>query len=263
MIDISLTNELEVENRIINGRKANIEDFPHAVAIEGLLGTMLFGIPLGFWFYLCSGSIIQEKFIITARHCVLEYSNYRVVMGTSYVSLLWEDSEFIKQVEEIILHEIEDMALIKLHSQISFTSKMNKIQLSYFTNEDAHNLTNAMIAGWGTPTAASGIRSLWLNYINVTFLQSQSDGYFQVNSTKRFGACTGDSGSGLIVQVEEKQFLHGIVTLGSQECDYTAGPLISTHLAWFDKFIIFSPSRNLNKLSLSNNSRTDTVQFDG
>lgn len=239
-IDFIYSGIIDVERRIINGTKAKIEDFPHSVALEELIGTKVMNFALGIWIFVCGGSIIKQNWVITAKHCVNEEveSNYRIVMGTSYLSIFWEKDDFLMSAEKYVINPKFDISLVKLESNLIFTSKVNKIELSLFTNDDSSNFSSLKFAGWGLDSTNSYFRSLWLRCIDVELDDKQVEDYFYTKGLNpQSGLCDGDSGSGLIVTVSGHKFLYGIASQSDQNCQNSMGPLISSHLSWIEEVI--------------------------
>lgn len=233
----SVSFQLDVQSRIQNGRKSDIEEFPHAAALERLVGFKMLGLPIGIWTFTCGGSIVSPRWILTAKHCCeIHFLKFRAVIGTSYVSIVWESNEHIRNIESIKKHDGDDIALFKLESPLSFSSKVQAIKLSSFTKSDESKLKRAVLAGWGK-TDSFYYRSLWLKSIEVQFafkyprheIQTMGDG----------GACPGDSGSGLIIDVKGTKYLHGVVSaaMKDQGCRYNMHVRVSDYLSWINSII--------------------------
>ena len=49
-------------SRIVGGSNADISDYPWQVSLQLRSG--------GSWYHICGGSIIDNKWVVTASHCV-------------------------------------------------------------------------------------------------------------------------------------------------------------------------------------------------
>ena len=50
------------EGRIVGGSNADISDYPWQVSLQRRSGSG--------WYHICGGSIIDNRWIVTAAHCV-------------------------------------------------------------------------------------------------------------------------------------------------------------------------------------------------
>lgn len=228
-VNLCFTEELEVEERIRNGFYAKIEDFPHVAALETLFGYHLWGVNIGVWYYTCGGAIVAEKWIITSQHCIDSYfTNFRFVIGTDYVSIIWENSDNIKYVDTFFLVETDSVGflpydhdspvLARVTSPITFNSRTKKIEFALFSPEDDYRIVNATIAGWGRSSFSRWTyRSFYLRYTNVTMIKTSHPSNILTRGVTNFtGACLGDSGSALIVYRNGENLLHGVLFGGER-----------------------------------------------
>jgi trypsin len=79
--------------RIIGGTDVKIENYAFSVSIRNFTSNRHF----------CGGSIITERHIITAAHCIFEidYQDVVIYMGTSFS---WDKSVHAYRVETIDIH---------------------------------------------------------------------------------------------------------------------------------------------------------------
>ncbi|XP_018324739.1 chymotrypsin-1-like [Agrilus planipennis] len=89
----------EPSNRIINGDKANIADYPYQVALSFNNDIENF---------MCGGSIIADKFVLTAAHC-LENSDVTGYLVQAGVSNTNEDGQR-RKVVKIFNHKLYSIA---------------------------------------------------------------------------------------------------------------------------------------------------------
>lgn len=115
---------------------------------------------------LCGGSIINDKWIVTAAHCVAKSSNpsdYKVTVGTIYFKYLVETGpEYLKNVVEVVVHPRfryynrgggHDIALLKLEETLDFSNpNILPICMPTIYSNEPNFVT---VAGWGTLYSSS------------------------------------------------------------------------------------------------------------
>nr|ABV60301.1 putative chymotrypsin [Lutzomyia longipalpis] len=189
----------DVDQRIVGGETAEEGSAPYQVSLQNRFG------------HSCGGSIIDERWVITAAHCIkgVQTSALTVVAGTNDLT-----KEGVKYYpEQFFIHSrydkpsfANDVGLIKLTERVKFTDKVKKIEYDYRIVPDG---AVVRLTGWGRLSAGGPIPNLLqtinLHYVNHNDCQS----YFgAVNSVdighlctfegKGQGACNGDSGSPLV-----------------------------------------------------------------
>lgn len=195
---------IDVGKRIMGGKKARIENFYYAIAIEKLAGFKILGVRVGSWSYICGGSIISKEWVITAKQC-LDQDNYRIVYGTSYVSLFWESSDNYEHVEDHIKHPDAEICLMKLENELVFGETVNEVFLSGWGSKEFPIPQFGIIAGWGAEgLGIFQLRSLWLKSIIVELNVNYQSSPLKITSMgkkENGGPCRGDQGNGVISQM--------------------------------------------------------------
>ena len=235
--DLSLpffTGNFGNQLKIIGGTDADIEDFPWQVYLRA--GN-----------YLCGGSIISEKWVLTAAHCAFDEDEklippeeMSIKVGTSYPGSLAAGDLYY--VENVIIHEgytsegyLNDIALLELKETIDF-SVANYIELISIDEVEAGAADPGVLSwvtGWGLTSidpdefpsslqkvelpivANASVRSVWGN-VHESVLMA---GYLDGNKD----ACKGDSGGPLVVPVGRNYRLAGIVSWGAEDCSTYGG----------------------------------------
>lgn len=153
----SVATSARSESRIINGNVAIPHSAPYIISMQVFNRT---GDP-NVSRHTCGGSIIDEKWVITAAHCVVgrpEGISLGIFAGRHDLQLSEEDEQAQhRSIELIIVHEdypnppIDDepfdIALIKVSEPFVFNERIQPIKLA--TQDKLHSgVTRAF--GWGS-----------------------------------------------------------------------------------------------------------------
>ncbi|KAL5277010.1 hypothetical protein ACFFRR_002303 [Megaselia abdita] len=203
--------DLKPEQRILGGQLAASGQFPYQAALIMSDGS-------NSWF--CGGSIISDRWILTAAHCPDGATIVRVILGSNDINNIDSNAQqyLVKDKQNMIIHEKynrnnlnNDLALVKLPSTIQFNSKVKKISLpKRSSNPPSYENVIATASGWGKtkdsdPSVTNELRFVSLKVIrNQECNRSYAPG-FVVSSTLcvstrgKKSICSGDSGGPLVV----------------------------------------------------------------
>ncbi|XP_055611887.1 serine protease SP24D-like [Uranotaenia lowii] len=180
--------------RIVGGSFAEKNQFPHQIALfyDGR--------------FRCGGSIIDSQWILTAAHCVLDGTDkllpslFQVYAGSNDLT---EGGQYF-DVEDTFAHEsygnfLNDIALMKLKTNITFDNTMTSIELNH---AELNESSEVIISGFGR-IVNGGPTSDLLKYTTMT-VESEKvckratnmdvSGLLCFNNEMLDGACNGDSG---------------------------------------------------------------------
>lgn len=140
--------------KIVGGTNATIEDFPWQISLRINTGATLS--------HTCGGSVLNEEWVLTAAHCVRDYSpgQLLVIAGTSDVNDVEEAHQY--RIAEIIVHEdyvysgggaSYDIALLRMANRFDFSTPAIQPIQTINRADVAMGLADpgvmAMISGWG------------------------------------------------------------------------------------------------------------------
>ncbi|KAL1398102.1 hypothetical protein pipiens_009239 [Culex pipiens pipiens] len=257
-IQIQRFNCSKTVDLIVGGEAAKPGEFPH----QALLGYADANAPEGYRFD-CGGSLISERFVLTAAHCFAK--GYPKIIRLGEHSL---DDEYDNQVdfniEKFYKHPnhrfksaYNDIALIKLDQNVKF-SKI--IRPACLWTGSALNVSSVIATGFGLNDTA-GDKADILQKVMLDFLdREQCDEKFGslakfprgvVDSqlcigSKRGGkdTCQGDSGGPVQVITEPKGCTYHVLGLtstalqgcgiGQSEAIYTR---VSSYIDWIEKIV--------------------------
>ncbi|EDS41558.1 chymotrypsin 1 [Culex quinquefasciatus] len=186
-------------NRIVGGHEAASGSVPHQVSLQ----------LKGFGHY-CGGSIIADRWILTAAHCVDGQTpgQLNVLVGTNSLKeggQLHESDKFIKHNRYNRPQFHNDIALIRLKSKLQFSDTVKAIGYSEKTvGQDEH----VTLTGWGRTSAGGPVptklQTIDLSSISNDECKQRSPGAGNVDighictlTKTGEGACNGDSGGPL------------------------------------------------------------------
>ncbi|KAB0805053.1 hypothetical protein PPYR_02023 [Photinus pyralis] len=208
--------------KIVGGDEAALHGFPYQVAI-------FIQVPQGTGF--CGGSLISDKHILTAAHCVSSASSALVMVGAHNIKAEesnrqeFNTTSFAVHEQWFPLFILNDIAIIKINDAIQVDGVTVKILALAPATEDAV-LTGlqATVSGWGKDSdAAQGVSSV-LRYVNSTIIENSickifyfgniRDEHICMNGWEGKSSCQGDSGGPLVMTRDGELTQYGVVSFG-------------------------------------------------
>nr|AYV99596.1 venom polypeptide [Dolopus genitalis] len=220
--------EFSLQKRIFDGIKAHPHYFPYMASLH-IRFSDKDGNERGGGF--CGGSLISERFILTAGHCLIGASRVKVWLGAHDLSKETEEGrvEIHVQKEGIFVYEgydprkfIHDIAIIKLPEAVKLTREIQIVRLADRSFNSANDI--AIISGWGNNGNSQG--SDILRYAQLRILPDEvcknffTIFYHPTNiciAGKGKSSCSGDSGGpAVVVDRKDRAFTQiGVVSYGS------------------------------------------------
>jgi hypothetical protein len=221
---------------IVNGKESSLTDHPYVVLVGAEQG--------GYWAPFCSGTVIADKWVVTAAHCNDPFEPGQDYDGwTPYVYLgadIWngEVSQRI-QVTERYAHpkwngDIDsgaDIALFKLRT----TADAEPVVLNDETPDSSWWSKNLLYVGFGITRDDlddSGVQ----RYVEVPFDDMDSNFIYGYAANKNF--CSGDSGGATFEQVKQGLELAGVISFTYGGCVGGQGgsTRIDKYLPWIEGY---------------------------
>lgn len=220
--------QIRTQNLIVNGFSTYAGQFPwHAALYHRTSATSLE--------YVCGGSLISDTFVLTAAHCVQdgsrEMNTKRVVIFLGLHDRNDFDPAMFQQLLVLEIYTVSggrwaklrnDIALLELRSKVRYTDFVQPICIAA---SEVPVETVGIVAGWGMTEdgyLSQELKSSRMPIVRMidclmsdrdSFGHSLDSGMICAGYLNGTAVCNGDSGSGLIAELENGTwFLVGIVS---------------------------------------------------
>jgi len=250
----SLSFAQDDQSKIIGGQNAEADEFLFMAGLADIENGVM--NPRN---HFCGGSLINEKWVLTAAHCLFDErgrsispNSFFVFLNTYDLTNPNEDREF-HQVERIIIHPNydnntldNDLALIELKTTTNLPNVIipNQNDESVMENGKAVN-----VIGWGALDRNERQFPNILQKVEVEIISTttcnQRDWYDNEISNVMFcagleeggrDACVGDSGGPLFFEQNDEVIQLGIVSWGDI-CGAAKSPGVYTKINQFSNWI--------------------------
>lgn len=205
-----------MQPQIIGGQTASLGQFPWQVAIVGSLSDP-------YQTQFCGGALLDEKWVITAAHCVFDLGkddNYYIAAGI--VNLSQANQGQTSRVKTRRMHKLynplnlnNDIALLELETPIDMAACGSRCQFIDIVRPESGSATQpgmqAFISGWGNTSTSGSSFPNSLQWAQVSMMDCLSHPSLYGNNdittnmicagTANFSrdSCQGDSGGPMVV----------------------------------------------------------------
>ncbi|KAM7356939.1 brachyurin-like [Cochliomyia hominivorax] len=216
----------ELEGRITNGELAKPGQFPYQAGLSLVFGSS------GAW---CGGTLISDRWILTAAHCTDGADGVTVYLGA--VDIKNENEKGQQRIytskSNIVVHAnwdpntlSNDISLIKLPVAIEFNERVQpatlpkKVDGKYSSYEG----DMAYASGWGKESDSSTSVAQYLQYIEVPVMKQSTcktyylgmitDKMICISTKGNKSTCNGDSGGPLVYNEGKVNYVIGATSFG-------------------------------------------------
>jgi len=201
-------------DKIVGGVEATPHEFPWQVG-------------LFFDGYFCGGTIISEKYILTAAHCADGVYSHEVVIGAHEIR---DSSNTIINAYGPTVHPewdsfslSNDLAILELETEIDWAEFGDNASPNCLASSGDFSGQTALVSGWGLDSDSASSISPVLRKVEAPVMsQSECESYWGnlnegvvcINTEGGKSSCNGDSGGPLSIPGSVYEQI-GIVSFGS------------------------------------------------
>ncbi|KAG5896190.1 hypothetical protein JTB14_016964 [Gonioctena quinquepunctata] len=260
----------ESDNKIRNGKNARLKEFPWMV----LLSYKTVNGPK----FMCGGTIINEKYVLTAAHCIVNTSfplmmqvrvgEYNIPTKTDCEVNDRGIRKCLDPVQDVAIEEIiphpqftldviqNDIGLLRIAGINMSANNVQPICLPVNENTGNPKLNSATITGWGITDPNGDQGSPILQKVDVPIVTPEvCRNAYVMESIVRItnknicagdreekDSCKGDSGGPLqaaaYVNDASRYVQQGIVSYGHRHCGQKGYPAVYTKVSYYVKWIL-------------------------
>lgn len=254
---------MQISDRLFGGQLKELDD-------DGWTALIEYQKPDGGYGFHCGGSLINERYILTAAHCINAippgWKVHRVRLGEWDLESVHDcehsfcvDPPIDLDIEQIIVHPeyearngtlINDIALIRFSRRVRYSVSVRPICLPLSASHRIENSIGQLghVSGWGktqTDTAHRKKAGTEMNIIAFSachsFYKTQEidlmKTHFCAGKIRPKDTCSGDSGGLLMKRFLGIWYLMGVDSFGAEECGSPKMPRVYTNVAMFVDWI--------------------------
>ncbi|CAB4061098.1 unnamed protein product [Lepeophtheirus salmonis] len=249
-------------NRIIKGLEVGEGEIPWQVDLA------IRDKPARGKVHKCGGSLLSASYVLTAGHCI----NDRTISGIKYTSD--PEKSFVRNqkratgqkynIIRFILHPLyeetyvgikNDIGLIEIDGEVTFTPLIQPICLPYDKNENIELESSVVVSGWGLQDTENSFyiphlmrTDVFVKNVSSTECQTSSTGLVDPNTVfcvnnYPYSTCQGDSGGPVTLERNGRCMLVGVIASGTNCGSLRIGSKhirVSYYLDWIYQHILSS-----------------------
>uniref|UniRef100_A0A146LWJ7 Chymotrypsinogen 2 n=2 Tax=Lygus hesperus TaxID=30085 RepID=A0A146LWJ7_LYGHE len=240
---------LPTQSKIIGGKDAEKGQYPHNVFIKTINHQDR-------KVRVCGGTLITDRHVLTAAHCIYEVDYIVMVFGSIYPAFTSGVAMQFAFQKDFVIHPNfvprnlkNDIAIIKLSRPLPLTGRVNTIRLPRLGKSSPlfYEGKEGIVTGWGITSDDNRKMAGVLQQATVRIMRQYAGrtwfgffGYELMNSqlcsqySRYFtGTCFGDSGGPLIMRERDGRWtLVGVTSFGDKKCTGEV-PSVYTNVAIF------------------------------
>ncbi|KAM3968044.1 trypsin-7-like [Aphomia sociella] len=210
-------NKWHNDGKIVGGTETNITSYPYQVYVEVLRGVLS---------YACGGSILSNRYVLTAAHCLTGVSRVRIRAGSTSASsggTRYTTYFYTIHPNYDPLTSDNDIAIIRLIRRMTLDGINTRAVTLPTPETTVDEGKNVVVTGWGaTSEGGSSSDTLMVVTVPIVSIQSCNETYSNSITPRMFCAgyeeggkdsCQGDSGGPAVDEATGEQL--GVVSFGT------------------------------------------------
>jgi len=239
--------------KIVGGADAEPGEYPWQISLQVKPA-------FGARYHTCGGTLISEKYVVCAAHCVKgqTLSRLTVVVGAHNVK---DESEATQQrvaVKSFTFNPdynantiVNDVSVIELAEPVTLNDRVQPLRLAPADSKPEGE--TCINTGWGNSRPSGGTPAIVPDQLQEVELEILPQDecvrvYSGINTVAPGmicghdraggkGACNGDSGGPLVCSDADGPYLAGIVSWGMQPCAQAKYPSVYTRVSSYLQFV--------------------------